>query len=807
MRNFNNYLNFVCCKKQKDSRVIFSYRLLLLLLFVMFCVSVSAQRDFERKYNLSDYTIADSLGVVRITCNHHDYCRSGDLTYPNFPYTPLRVLIPNDSTRLQYRVDFDKVLISSNVRVEANTPCVTTNGESEVGNLYATTSVISPVYDGGVVPFNEYKYMYLKITPFLYDQDTGSLYFVSNVKINFPGLTASQNNQPAQELSENQEYIAEIVDNAQDIVKFYPIYDNSNVINDPVDYLIITNKYLEDSFLALRSWKRMKGYNTHIVTIEDIHNTFPCNDVQESIRACISFYKSHNGVKFVLLGGDDSVVPVRMCEILTYDKSGQTPADIYYSCFDYDFKKNDEGVILGKDPALVSFNPKVYLSRLPFRTKKEVENFTKKLIGYERYINNLAGTNRLLMAGVLESNTLSDQAYRVNKKIYDDYIAPLWNGEVYYLCNSYTYLPNNMSYPLNADNLKNEIDYGYNLIHECSHGTEDSWVLRNGNYSLTHASAQKNIFSSVIVTNACSTNAFDKDECLSKSLINNENGGAIAYFGSSREGYYQGDFIMEISLSLKYDAYFFKKLFEGMLKLQNTSQNANRNKYKNCFGVVSTEAKRLMAEESKENNKNRYLQFSINLIGDPEMEIHTDNIRYFGNAKMGVTSSGPELYFDTFNGPPVLIDAKEEGCKIVLIDSEGSIHVKENTRTASFTGLKSGSWYVGIFKNNFRPYIVERFPFQPLNHINLNISTDDNKTKLISLVRFEGSDENGNEIEPVDLKDWNLEIINTFTGEKKVCQKVLDTTVSIDTSGWSKGVYVVRGSDGQDTDSKKLCVY
>ena len=104
-----------------------------------------------------------------------------------------------------------------------------------------------------------------------------------------------------------------------------------------LDYLIITSTTLSNAFQQIASYRASAAggsYNTRVVTTNTIASNYSGTDMQAKIRACISNAVSTLGTTMVLLGGDDTIVPVRYCSVSVV--SGDTyetnmPTDLYYS--------------------------------------------------------------------------------------------------------------------------------------------------------------------------------------------------------------------------------------------------------------------------------------------------------------------------------------------------------------------------------------------------------------------------------------------------------------------------------------------
>ena len=62
------------------------------------------------------------------------------------------------------------------------------------------------------------------------------------------------------------------------------------------------------------------------------------------------------------------------------------------------------------------------------------------------------------------------------------------------------------------------------------------------------------------------------------------------------------------------------------------------------------------------------------------------------------------------------------------------------------------------------------------------------------------------EPEAISSSEWYLEVCNAQTGERMTNMKVCGTTLTLDTSSWSTGVYVVRATIGKEVYCEKVYV-
>lgn len=77
-----------------------------------------------------------------------------------------------------------------------------------------------------------------------------------------------------------------------------------------IDYVIITDSSLFESFLPLARYKNETGLATDIHLMEDIRTSYAGRDDGERLREYLQDFYAQGG-RYVLLGGDETIVPVR----------------------------------------------------------------------------------------------------------------------------------------------------------------------------------------------------------------------------------------------------------------------------------------------------------------------------------------------------------------------------------------------------------------------------------------------------------------------------------------------------------------
>ncbi|MCK4385148.1 MAG: hypothetical protein KAW52_02675 [candidate division Zixibacteria bacterium] len=157
--------------------------------------------------------------------------------------------------------------------------------------------------------------------------------------------------------------------------------------SEDYQYLIITSSGLKSAFLPLLEWKIKKGIKATIVSVDSILNAYPGRDDPEKIRNfLIEAYL--NGAIWVLLGGDEDVVPVRYA----YPTNTSTPpevtkqqiCDLYYSDVDGEWDLDNDGIWGEHGHDSPDIYPDLFVGRVPCSNSGEAASFVEKLLLYEK---------------------------------------------------------------------------------------------------------------------------------------------------------------------------------------------------------------------------------------------------------------------------------------------------------------------------------------------------------------------------------------------------------------------------------------
>ena len=433
-------------------------RFAIISLFSMFCFVVFAQNSYNLKFDKNDFKIEKRDSVIFINSLELGACYTEDINAPAFPYFIFNVLLPMGTTNCKPIIEYDEEVLFENVSIEA--PPLSYSTAKIVGPdtlRIASSSVKTPLVYSGVHSRYGYAYSLLKISPFIYDAVEKKLSFISNIKVSYDNYVKNSTN--ANYDRKKMDMVRNFIINPEALEIFYNTEDYTQktpddnlrsgyhgINNGVVDYAIITSETLKPAFQELLEWKIRKGLRAKIYTIGEIDSSSYVTGqptIQAKIRKWIGVMSDYFGLKYVLLGGDATIIPVQYCQG-KYTEGGEVfshdvPADLYYATYSYTsplWDNNGNGII-GEYYDLINMNPNVYLTRAPVRNSEDVQYFIQKVLRYEKGngVFDPSYVNKMLFAGTTLDSYITNynSAHYLDEIAYNIFIGPYWNGGRHYL--------------------------------------------------------------------------------------------------------------------------------------------------------------------------------------------------------------------------------------------------------------------------------------------------------------------------------------------------------------------------------------
>lgn len=531
------------------------------------------------------------------------------------------------------------------------------------------------------------------ISPFIYDTIERKLYFIDTINIVINISTTDNNSITTEDTDVIRKVVKNLSTNKEDVDDIISqIPEQSYYYRDEIEYLIITNSELEPSFHKLLNWKRTKGLYSGIITLEEIQFRYDGDDMQEKIKKCIFDAYLNYGLKYVVLGGDDTIVPVRGCySTASIYTDYEIPSDKYYGCFGGNFQWDGNGNgIFGELTDNIDFSENVYISRIPTRDIDQTDNYIKKLIDYETGHKSSNWSKSMLTGGVKKWNTDSvrgSDTYCQGNIFYERFISPNWDGQRFSFYDTYTDFAGGANYDVTWENVQEQLSAEYMFFSFGTHGAINTWQMeKEPSYSAYNAKELTSPSVPIITTEACSTNAFDNiyDPCLSESFLRSPLNDVVAYWGSSRYGWGQKSYD-SLGASLDYEGYFYRNLFGKEVENKN-------------LGRIISMARMNYIPFTNYYSSIRWLQFSLNIVGDSEMPVYTDLPKTFHQIDIQYNPEARCIDINT-NVPDTRISVI--GCDYNGVNYHDII---KKSSIGSFYRLPK-DFVVSVTKQNYKPYI------------------------------------------------------------------------------------------------------
>jgi len=431
-----------------------------------------------------------------------------------------------------------------------------------------------------------------------------------------------------------------VVENPEELESVRPFVDEEKKgfalrQENIVPYVIITSDDLAEAFDSLAQLKRLQGLNADVIELSWIQSNFPGFDIQESIRNFIIYAYENWHTRYVLLGGDDEVIPNRPL----YAKVGteiepDICSDLYYGALDGDW--NADGDAYYGEPGEEDLLPEVIVGRLPVDSPEEAMNATAKIISYS--LNPVSSQCKsYLSLGELLWTIDGENTWGA------DYKDEVLNGSSNYGLETqgipsdyatYTLYDRDMSFSWNKAQLLPIINSGVHLINHLGHANQ-FYVMRLSNADvplITSDGIASTYF--ILYSQGCFAASFDnrdnygtyyEDDCIAEELICSPYG-AVAFVGNTRLGWDAPG--STCGASQFFDRQFFDAIFgEGLNVLGDALEDS---RFDNIPYITYPAI--------------RYIYYEMTVLGDPAMPIWTEAPRNIIATYDSVIINGQNTY-------------------------------------------------------------------------------------------------------------------------------------------------------------------
>ena len=373
------------------------------------------KEDFSRdKIKISDIELE---GVPFSSVDYDVLLKTNTVGEARLPFKILEFEVPSDIHSFTLACEYSgEQAVPHGRRVEICQEDILSSSGGETTPKFRDTysSDIFPAEGAKIVEdgyrMGDIHILHVAVYPFRYDANSNELTFTESVVLKIKDASASSMAKVSgQNVFTSVLRPLKISESATGRSNIIGLYRPRPYVGDslPVyEYAVITSRELAPEFDRIIGLKKQKGLDAGVVCIEDIlkdpafakgDTISGINDNAGKLRAFLMACRQlRTGDMFVLLGGNQNIIPVRNAYEDTEDTKHyiingvehpyrkRVPTDWYYTDLNgnWDYNKNS---LYGEfdDKKGMDFNPDIYIGRICCKNKLEVENYTYKLIKYE----------------------------------------------------------------------------------------------------------------------------------------------------------------------------------------------------------------------------------------------------------------------------------------------------------------------------------------------------------------------------------------------------------------------------------------
>ena len=410
----------------------------------------------------------------------------------------------------------------------------------------------------GMTQMRKYSIAMIRFSPITYYPSDGKLVKHNEItlKINFK----QEKEVPETLLQDNamDDLASKTIVNYESIKELYK--PKNTKTRQPYDIVIISTTSLYSSISSFQNYKKTLGFSVNYVNLSWITTNYPASDTQASIRLFLSSNYASWGIKYVLIVGTHSTIPMRTCypdpNNHANDGIHDIPTDYYYADLTGSWDSDGDGFYGEKGHDSVDLTPEVWVGRIPVDVGTTVTSILNKIQSFEGTSYSGWKKNAMLLGAVY---SYANEDYGGNSR---------WDGaEVMEQCKNI--LPSGFSvttmyeksgygpcsysctYPLTNSNVVTQWSgsSGWGIVNWAAHGATTSasrkvWSSEDGDsvpesFEMTwpvmvqssDASGFNNNKPPIVFSASCSVSHPETANNLGTSLLIN---GAAAFIGASR---------------------------------------------------------------------------------------------------------------------------------------------------------------------------------------------------------------------------------------------------------------------------------
>ncbi len=246
----------------------------------------------------------------------------------------------------------------------------------------------------GNYSFGENRIVNLKVYPLGLNPESEKKISAKNLKIKLscsPAFTPGGNKMSRDPYSDRiiNRVLKSIIDNKEDVPAYF--YNGESTLRQvgSVSYIVITADSLKSAFQPLVHLITRKGIRATVISVENILTYYsgdPVSEIYDPAGAIRGFLidKYSQGLQWVLIGGDEDIVPVRYGYTTgDHEVDMAPPSDLYYSDLNGNWNVDGDEFYGEFADDSVDPYPELFVGRIPCNNRIEADNWISKVLSYE----------------------------------------------------------------------------------------------------------------------------------------------------------------------------------------------------------------------------------------------------------------------------------------------------------------------------------------------------------------------------------------------------------------------------------------
>jgi len=351
----------------------------------------------------SGYSVAESGNICTVTVDRSEGFYSAVHQAPFLPLVSRVFILPGRSEVSSVSVSLEEPVSPGNLSAPlAGAPEVLPVGSPQQNLLSATTGSAElgnrpvSVHTGHIL--NAFTVVTCSINPWVYINSSHQLGLSPSCSVTIEWTDIG----PPQALSHLQTEMVHF--RTTTLAKRYGLDSFHNTCqpetDSSTDYLIVTGADYLDEIVTLENLLEAKGLSWQTLTVQEIVSGWPGIDTQESIRNCIKHFAFDEGSTYVVLAGDETVVPAREVYTECEGYVELAPSDLYYADLDGSWDGNNNG-IFGEYADSLDLYPDVLLGRLLFSSSEGASAIFEKNTVYANVSHSATWYRNVVLCGAM----------------------------------------------------------------------------------------------------------------------------------------------------------------------------------------------------------------------------------------------------------------------------------------------------------------------------------------------------------------------------------------------------------------------